>query len=115
MRRVVLAMFVALAVQGAEAADMPILRGSFREAPVCCRTLWQGFYVGGQAGYGASNVTFGDFNSGLIDRLLADPTVLQPLPFGPPPWPSLEPASHRNAMFGAFAANAQAPERGVGL
>ena len=111
MRRLVVAGIIAIAAHGAEAADlpdMPILRGSFREAPVAYRTIWQGFYVGGQAGYGASNVDFGDFNSGLIERLTADPAVLQGLPFAPPPWPSLEPATHRNTMFGAFAGyNAQ--------
>jgi opacity protein-like surface antigen len=63
--------------------------------------------VGGQAGYGASNMTFGDFNSELINRLVADPIVLQTLG-SPPPWPALDPASHRSGVFGAFAGyNAQ--------
>jgi opacity protein-like surface antigen len=111
MRRLLVAGVVAMAVHGAHAADLPdtpILRGSFREAPAAYRTIWQGFYVGGQAGYGASNMTFGDFNSGLIQRLVADPIVLQALPASPPPWPALEPASHRSSVFGAFAGyNAQ--------
>ena len=88
--------------------DLPILRGSFREASVPYRTIWQGYYVGGQAGYGASNVDFGDFNRGLIERFTADQTVMQGLPLAPPPWPILEFTSHRSTMFGAFAGyNAQ--------
>jgi opacity protein-like surface antigen len=102
MRRLLVAGVIAIVAHGADAADLPVLRGSFREAPVAYRTNWQGFYVGGQAGYGASNVTFGDINTGLFERLLANPLVMQTLPLSPPELPSLEPSSHRSAMFGGF-------------
>ena len=65
------------------------------------------FTSAGKPVTGRAMSTFGDFNSGLIERLWPI-RRLQPLPFGPPPWPNLEPASHRNTMFGAFAGyNAQ--------
>ena len=44
------------AVSGAQAADMPdlpFLRGGFSEAPVRVGPVWQGYYIGGQAGLGA--------------------------------------------------------------
>lgn len=57
MRRVLLAATVVLAMSvSAQAADMPdFLRGSLGGyTPV---NNWQGFYVGGQAGYGTANAT----------------------------------------------------------
>jgi len=60
MRRIVLAMMMAAAVQGAQAADypddLPILRGGFRDG-VTGVPRWQGVYVGVQ--YGGSNSSFG--------------------------------------------------------
>src|SRR6187401_504267 len=92
MRRLLVAGFIAVVTaQGALAADMPdlpVLRGSVYEAPRTYRTIWQGFYVGGQAGYGASNMKFSDLNVAG--------------------WPLLEGVSHRAASFGGFAGyNAQ--------
>lgn len=105
MRRLLLAGVIAVAAQAAHAADpadLPILRGSFREpAPVAYRTVWEGFYVGGQAGYGASNMKFGDYNNDLVQRLVANPVNTQ---FGSlPQWPQLESVTEQAAVFGAFA------------
>jgi outer membrane immunogenic protein len=111
MRRLFLAAFIAVVAQGAHAADpadMPILRGSFREAPppTAYRTVWQGFYAGAQAGYGASNMAFGSYNSDLSDQLTANPLVTQSGTL--PPWPVLGSISNRNTVFGGFAGyNAQ--------
>ena len=95
MRRLLVAGFVAIAGQGsALAADLPILRGAIGEpAPACCRAVWQGFYVGGQAGYGASSMGFEEFS---------------PEPTTNATWPLLESVTHRASMFGGFAGyNAQ--------
>ena len=99
MRRLLVAVFIAVAAQSAHAADLPdlpILRGSFRDAPVVSRTVWQGFYVGGQAGYGASNMAFEDLN--LTG------------------WPPLSGATHRASAFGGFGGyNAQFEDVVIGL
>jgi outer membrane immunogenic protein len=90
MRRLLVAGFIAVATQGtAFAADLPILRGALREpAPACCRAVWQGFYVGGQAGYAGSNAELQEFSfTG---------------------WPAVVGATHRAPAFGAFGGyNAQ--------
>lgn len=98
MRRLLVAGFVAIAGQGSVlAADLPILRGAIREpAPACCRAVWQGFYVGGQAGYGASQMEFSTFNTAG--------------------WPGLAGVSHRSTSFGGFAGyNAQFEDVIVGI
>ena len=95
MRRLLVAGFIAVATQGtAFAADLPILRGALHEpAPACCQTVWQGFYVGGQAGYGSSSMGLYEFN---------------PVPTSNAIWPFLYDVTHRTSMFGAFAGyNAQ--------
>jgi outer membrane immunogenic protein len=95
MRRLLVAGFIAVAAQGAAfAADLPILRGAIREpAPVCCQTVWQGFYVGGQAGYGSSSMGLEEFS---------------PVPTSSATWPILTNVTHRASMFGGFAGyNAQ--------
>jgi outer membrane immunogenic protein len=95
MRRLLVAGFIAVVAQGtALAADMPILRGAISEpAPVSYRTVWQGFYVGGQAGYGSSSMGLEEFS---------------PVPTSNAIWPFLYNVTHRASMFGAFAGyNAQ--------
>lgn len=60
----------------AQAADMPdVLRGPFIDAPLPVN--WQGFYVGGQAGYGTANMSFSGSTASLVNNLLAN-TVLNP-------------------------------------
>ena len=95
MRRLLVAGFIAVATQStAFAADLPILRGALHEpAPACCQTVWQGFYVGGQAGYGSSSMGLYEFN---------------PVPTSNAIWPFLYDVTHRTSMFGAFVGyNAQ--------
>lgn len=81
MRRIVLAMvMMAGAVQGAQAADYPddppILRGSFRDGLTTRVTRWQGFYVGGQVGYGSADMNFSGANNALIGRALGPNNIL---------------------------------------
>jgi opacity protein-like surface antigen len=79
MRRLIVAAMVAASVQGAQAADLPdwgdlpVLRGGVGYG----RTSdWQGFYVGGQAGYGSSDMNFSESNSALIGRALGPNNIL---------------------------------------
>ena len=61
MRRFLLAAVMFGAVSGAQAADMPdlpILRGAFTEGLTTTRVNWQGYYIGGQWGYGSSDANF---------------------------------------------------------
>lgn len=77
MRGLSLAAALCGAVSGAQAADMPdFLRGSFSEGLTTSRVNWQGFYAGGQAGYGSSNENFSGSNSSMIAALL-DHNVIQ--------------------------------------
>src|SRR5438093_10943070 len=74
MRRFLLAAMMLGAPAGAQAADMPdlpILRGGFTERPTTVN--WQGYYIGGQGGYGSSDEDFGRFPSAgpLMAALLA--------------------------------------------
>jgi outer membrane immunogenic protein len=71
MRGVLLAAAVMLgAVASAQAADMPdFLRGSLSGSATTVN--WQGFYVGGQAGYGTANMTFSSSTASIVNNLLA--------------------------------------------
>ncbi|MGL4262227.1 MAG: outer membrane protein [Afipia sp.] len=111
MRRIVLAMMLAGAVQGAQAADYPddepILRGSFPEGLSRRVTRWQGFYVGGQAAYGSSDHNFNGATKDIAAQQLALTTVEQVLAVST--WPVIGgKVSHQHAAFGGFAGyNAQ--------
>jgi outer membrane immunogenic protein len=76
MRRVLLAAAMLAMSVSAQAADMPdFLRGSLGGySPI---TNWQGFYVGGQAGYGTADMTFSGSTASIVNNLLAN-TVLNP-------------------------------------
>jgi outer membrane immunogenic protein len=89
----------------AQAADMPdFLRGSFT-APVA-RTNWQGFYIGGQASYGAADMDFTNSGQDLLAKLLNNVDVEQQ--FNISKWPLQSKTSTQNSGFGGFAGyNAQ--------
>src|SRR3954464_13161131 len=73
-RRFLLAGVILGAAASAQAADMPdFLRGSFT-APVA-RTNWQGFYIGGQGGYGASDENFNGSTRSMTAALLANTLI----------------------------------------
>lgn len=104
MRRMLMAMMLAGAVQGAQAADfpddLPVLRGMLRESPRYAR--WQGFYVGGQAAYGSSDHNFNGATKDMVAQQLALTTVEQVL--GVSGWPVIGgKVSHQHAAFGGFA------------
>src|SRR6476646_1057545 len=107
MRRFLLAAVMFGAAAGAQAADMPdlpILRGAFTERPTTVN--WQGYYIGGQGGYGSADVDFGRFPSTrpLMATLLAGTTIEGQM--GVSPWapsPNLGRLSSRSGSGGAFA------------
>jgi outer membrane immunogenic protein len=116
MRRVLLAAVMFSAVSAAHAADMPdlpILRGGFTDG-VPSRVNWQGFYIGGQAGYGSSDNKFAGANSNMLAALL-DHNVIQEMQVSQ--WNlGLGGQSARSSAFGAFGGyNAQWEDVVLGL
>lgn len=82
MRRIVVAMMMAVAAGSAQAADLPdftdlpILRGGLRDGLSLGAGNWRGFYVGGQAGYGSADMNFAGSNDALIARALGPNNIL---------------------------------------
>jgi outer membrane immunogenic protein len=104
MRGVVVAAAVMLgAVSGASAADMPdlpILRGALTDSLTSSKVNWEGFYVGGQAGYGSSDEKFSGTNANMLSALL-DHNVIQQMDVSN--WNlGLGGQSARSSAFGAF-------------
>jgi len=102
MRRFLLAAVVYGAASVAQAADMPdlpFLRGSVTEG-LNSRVNWQGFYVGGQAGYGSSDAKFSGSNGSMLATLL-DHNVIQEMQVSQ--WNlGLGKQSSRSSAYGAF-------------
>ncbi|HLJ01041.1 MAG TPA: outer membrane beta-barrel protein [Bradyrhizobium sp.] len=74
MRRVVLAAMLFATAMSAQAADMPdFLRGSLGGA--ASTVNWQGFYVGGQAGTGTSDMNFNGATQNIAAQLLAGTAI----------------------------------------
>jgi outer membrane immunogenic protein len=80
MRGVVVATAVMLgamsAARAADLPDLPILRGGFTDGLTTSRINWEGFYVGGQAGFGSSDEKFAGANANMLAALL-DHNVIQ--------------------------------------
>ncbi|WP_024513996.1 outer membrane beta-barrel protein [Bradyrhizobium sp. Tv2a-2] len=76
MRRLLLAAVMCGAMTAANAADLPILRGGFTDGLSTSSVNWEGFYIGGQAGYGSSDENFTGSNANMIAALL-DHNVIQ--------------------------------------
>jgi opacity protein-like surface antigen len=99
MRRLLLAAVICGTAQGAYAADMPdlpVLRGSYSEGLSTVRTVWQGYYIGGQASYGSvTSKPSPSLNSDLQNKVL-------PAAGGTYPWQPLGPASANDTGWGAF-------------
>ena len=113
MRRFLLAAVILGTATATQAADMPdFLRGSFT-APVA-RTNWQGFYVGGQASYGASDMDFSNSGQDLLAKLLNNVDLEQQ--FNISNWPMQQKTTTQNSGFGGFAGyNAQWTDVVVGV
>jgi outer membrane immunogenic protein len=113
MRKLLLAAVMFGAVSVAHAADMPdFLRGSY--SPPAPRVNWQGFYVGAQGGYGASDENFNGSNSTMLAALLNN-NVIQEM--GVSQWNlGLGKDSARAPGYGAFTGyNSQWDDVVIGL
>jgi outer membrane immunogenic protein len=99
MRRVLLAVAMFAISASAHAADMPdFLRGSVG-APTL-PSNWQGFYVGGQYGYGSSDEHFSGSNTSMLNSLIANNVIQQ---MGVGQWNlQLGGVSARSSGYGAF-------------
>ncbi|MGM4992100.1 outer membrane beta-barrel protein [Tardiphaga sp. 37S4] len=118
MRRLLIAAALLGAVQTAQAADMPefpALRGSFPEGLSRDRPTWEGFYVGGQAGYGTSDEKFTGSNSAMTAGLLSNTLIESEM--GVSSWPlSFTKQSAHGHGYGAFAGyNSQWDDVVIGL
>jgi outer membrane immunogenic protein len=102
MRRLVIAVVALAAASGAQAADLPFLRGSFMDAPIAPRPIWEGYYVGGQAGYSStvSNIPT-TFNADLSPSYVSAPGSPDPQG-GNYYWPGLASPQANNAGYGGF-------------
>ncbi|MBH5398487.1 outer membrane beta-barrel protein [Bradyrhizobium sp. CNPSo 4010] len=101
MRRLVLAAAMLGTVSAAQAADMPdlpVLRGGFTDGLSKTSVNWDGFYVGGHAGYTADATDFSQSVVGLTNYIFRD-SVLQ----GPTStWSLLKKANTQSTNFGGF-------------
>src|SRR6266567_3707980 len=81
MRRLLLAAMMCGAVTAAHAADLsdlPILRGSYTEGLSKSNRNWDGWYVGGQAGYSSANMDFSQSLTGLTNFIFRDSVLETP-------------------------------------
>jgi outer membrane immunogenic protein len=113
MRRFLLVAAIVGTATVTQAADMPdFLRGSFT-APVA-RTNWQGFYIGGQASYGAADMDFTNSGQDLLKKLLNNVDVQDK--FDISSWPLQQKTNTQNSGFGGFFGyNAQWTDVVVGV
>ena len=112
MRRFLLAVIMCGVAAGAQAADLPdlpILRGSYTDGLTATRVNWQGFYIGGQGGYGSSDENFSGskvFTDPLFQAMYSPNSrlvVANPVIGGLPQGPLLfDRATGRTSGFGGF-------------
>lgn len=115
MRRLLVAGFIAVAAHGAHAADpadVPILRGSYYEAPKAYRANWQGIYVGGHYGYSSHDFDFSSTTTGLQQFLMRESVLAASVG----EWQLLGSANQRSSGFGGFVGyNAQFEDAIIGV
>lgn len=100
MRKVLLVAAMCGAVTSARAADLPVLRGGFTDGLSVTPVNWQGFYFGGQAGYGSSDEKFSGTNANMLAALL-DHNVIEEMQVSQ--WNlGLGGQSARSSAFGVF-------------
>lgn len=100
MRKLLVAGMMLGAVQGAQAADLPILRGALPDTYGPRATNWEGFYVGGQATYGTADMNFVNSNQSLTKKLLNNVDIESQYKISE--WPLLGKSSQSNSGFGGF-------------
>jgi opacity protein-like surface antigen len=117
MRRFLLVAVMCGAASFAEAADLPdlpFLRGSFTEGLSSTAVNWQGFYLGGHAAYGTSNMNFTDSTRTVAARLMDGLEMEQVQRISS--WPIMGKVSTHGHGFGGFAGyNSQWGDVVIGL
>jgi len=89
-------------VSAAQAADLPVLRGSFTDGLTTTRVInWEGFYVGGQGGYGSSDADLSRMNKGVLSGLLDRTNIKEEMEVPDWSFPGGRKTS-RSAGYGAF-------------
>jgi opacity protein-like surface antigen len=102
MRRFFLAAVMMGAVSTAHAADLPVLRGGITDPLSSTSVNWQGFYVGGQGGYGSSDTNLSGSNSDLAAAAVGSSIVGSQM--GVAQWSlPLDSQSSRTVAYGGFA------------
>lgn len=90
-----------MVAQGAMAADMPdygVLRGAMVDSPRLVR--WEGFYIGGQAGYGTSDMDFTNATQNMTSKVLSNTVIENSMAVSS--WPVLNKVSAHGQGFGGF-------------
>ena len=101
MRRCVLAACMVGAVSTAQAADLPdlpILRGALSDGLSTSRANWDGYYVGGQAGYETSDMDFSGSARSLTNFIFRNTELLDQTST----WSVLNKQHVQGSSFGAF-------------
>lgn len=75
MRRLLLSAAICGVMSAANAADLPFLRGGFTDGLSTSSVNWEGFYIGGQAGYGSSDENFTGSTSNMLAALLDNTSI----------------------------------------
>lgn len=114
MRSFLIAAVAVCLGQAAQAADLPFLRGSFQDEPVAPRRMWDGFYIGAQAGVGQSDMNFTDATRTLAGGLLSGTALDAAGQVSS--WPLLGKSSSRGDGWGGFVGyNSQWDDVVIGL
>jgi len=100
MRGLLLAAVMCGLASGAQAADLPYLRGGFTDGVSAPSVNWQGFYVGGQGGFGTSDMNFSGATQSVAAQLLSN-TAME-AEGGVSEWPLGGRASVHGNGLGAF-------------
>lgn len=109
MRRLLLAAVMlgrVSAVHAADMPDLPILRGGFTDGLSKSNVNWQGFYIGGQGGYGTSDMNFKGSTKTVAAHLMSG--LEMEAEQGISSWPIMGKVSVHGSGYGGFAGyNAQ--------
>jgi outer membrane immunogenic protein len=100
MRRFLLMAVMCGAVSGAQAADLPFLRGGFTDGLSTSTVNWQGGYIGGHAAYGTSDMNFAGSTRTIAARLMDGLAMEQVQRISE--WPIMGKVSAHGEGFGGF-------------
>lgn len=100
MRKLLIAGMMLGAVQGAQAADLPILRGALPDTYGPQVTNWEGVYIGAHAAVGEFDMNFKGATQDVAAHLLANTAIEEAA--GVSSWPVGSKASSRGDGFGGF-------------